>query len=250
MNILQRLAIFEAYNQICPYCDSPTSWREFEVDHIINRSITADQLTQLVVDYDLPNGFSVESFENWACSHRHCNRQKGDTTFNKSRALHYLLLAGKKARDARMRYARYERNNNARKVRVLLQTQIESGNLTKEELVDFVNDVIRNAGYGENNPIVVCFCLRMDDVYKEAPEDAPLEAPYIYDWLENRLIADLNCQLGCRVEMLQSDRDGETISVRFALVDLDFDRFDALNLKWWEMLELSLHTQIYGEFCR
>ena len=81
-------------------------------------------------------------------------------------------------------------------------------------------------------------------------DGAPFSTPHIYDWLENELVKELRRTLECRMELLESQRNGETISVRFAMWDLDFGRLDNLQLEWWEMLEARLYTHIYGDFAK
>jgi hypothetical protein len=88
----------------------------------------------------------------------------------------------------------------------------------------------------------------MEDVYDNLPENAPDSPPHIYDWLEGNLTKELQKQLGCRLALRESDRNGETLSVRYALWDLEYDKLNNLKLRWWEILELSLHTEIYKEF--
>jgi hypothetical protein len=98
----ERWAVFQAYKETCIYCGNIVQWKDFEVDHIINESLLKRpaKLKALVKDYGLGDDFSINNFQNWACSHHRCNRAKADTTFDKSRALHYLLIADKKAKHA------------------------------------------------------------------------------------------------------------------------------------------------------
>jgi len=246
----QRWAVYEAYRRVCLYCGDIVEWRDLEVDHILTESLLHDpaKLTALVADYALGDDFSINSFLNWACSHRWCNRSKADTTLDKSRALHYLLIAGKKAESALRIFNATEKGNRVNKVLAPLRALIESGKISREEIVDFANTIVRNADVGLNNPVVVCFGLTMEDVYEDLPEGAPGSPPYVYDWLENKLITELENQLGCRLALWESQRNGESLSARIALWDLDYNRLTTLQLPWWEILELALHTEIYGEF--
>jgi hypothetical protein len=114
--------------------------------------------------------------------------------------------------------------------------------------MDFAEAIVRNADVGLNNPVVMCFGLTMEYIYQDLPENAPGSPPYIYDWLENYLTQELRKQFGCPLQIWESQRTGETISVRCAFWDLDLDKIDSLKLRWWEILELALHTEIYGEF--
>ena len=88
----------------------------------------------------------------------------------------------------------------------------------------------------------------MKDVYENLPSNAPNSPPQIYDWLESELTKELQKQLKCSLKLWEDERNGETISARYAFWDLDFYKIDSLKLQWWEILELALHTEIYGEF--
>ena len=246
----ERWAIYEAHKHICIYCRDVVAWKDFEVDHIINKSLLKkpDRLASLIEDYDLDSEFSINSFQNWACAHNHCNRTKSDTTFDKSRALHYLMIAGRKAKSAEIIHRATESANNTNKVLARLRALIENGTLTRSEIVDFANAIVRDADIGLNNPVVMCFGLIMEDVYQDLPEDAPDAPPHIYDWLESGLTQELRKQFGCPLKLWDSQRNGETISVRIAFWDLDLNKIDNLRLRWWEILEMALHSEIYGEF--
>ena len=250
LSFSERWAVFQAYEQTCVYCGDRVRWRDFEVDHIINQSLLKDpdKLDALMKDYGLASEFLISSFENWACSHRNCNRAKADTTFDKSRALHYLLIAGKKAKSARRTYQATEKANRVTKVLAPLRALMQNGIISRQEIIDFANAIVQNADVTLNNPIVICFSLRMEDVYQNPPDDAPDSPPYIYDWLENQLSVELSRQLKCPFELRESGRNGETISVRYAFWDLDLNKLDDLRLRWWEIVEVALHTEIYREF--
>lgn len=246
----ERWSVFEAYEHMCIYCGAPVNWIDFEVDHIINESLLGEpeKLAFIISDYGLEKTFSVNSFSNWACAHHHCNRIKGDTTFNKSRALHYLLIASKKATSAERIHISTENARGANKVLAKLRIMIENGIITKQDIIDFANAIVWNADISLNNPVVICFGLLMEDAYNNIPEHAPIHPPYIYDWLEGDLVQSLTDQLGCTIKILESGRNGETISIRIGFWDLDLDKIDTIRLDIWQILEISLHTDIYGEF--
>jgi HNH endonuclease. len=246
----ERWAVFKAYGQVCIYCGNIVEWRDFEVDHIISESLLQepDKFYTMIKEYGLGHDFSINSFQNWACSHQRCNRAKADTTFNKSRALHYLTIAEKKAKPAQIIYNSTEKANKVNKILAPLRALIENGTISTREIIEFANTIVRNADVGLNNPLIICFGLRMEDVYANFPENAPDSPPYIYDWLESQLTKELQKQLECRLALCESERNGETISVRYALWDLDYEKLNNLKVRWWEILELTLHTEIYGEF--
>lgn len=246
----ERWAVFRSYKQACIYCQNVVEWRDFEVDHILNESLLKDPMTlsDLIKDYGLKSDFEINSYHNWACSHHSCNRTKSDTTFDKSRALHYLLIAEKKTGKAADIFKATVKAHSVNKVLAPLRALIENGTLSHQEIVDFAHAIIKNAEVGLNNPTIICFGLNMEDVYENLPRNAPNSPPQIYDWLESELTKELQKQLKCSLKLWEDERNGETISARYAFWDLDFNKIDSLKLQWWEILELALHTEIYGEF--
>lgn len=222
-------------------------FRDFEVDHILNESLEVDpeKRSELVADYGLQTDFSINSFENWASSHKHCNRMKSDATFNKNSALYFLLIADKKAKKARAIYRALERENNVAKVRAQLRVLIENGKITPHEIADFANSVVRNADIGLNNPVVVCFGLSFDDFYMM--QGVEPYSPIDVESLETDLVTELRAKMETHIELLESQFNGETLTVRYAIWDFDLDKFDKVDFKWWEILESGLHTQIYEE---
>jgi len=243
------MAIYEGYNRECIYCHNIVEWRDFEVDHILNESLgqESERLDALLHDYGLSNDFRINDFENLACTHKQCNRAKADTTFDKSRALYFLTIAEDKAKLVRKAQRALERGNNVTKVGAQLRALIESGKITPREIADFALSVTRNADIGLNNPIVVCFGISIEDLQHDHPE-LMFDVILNVDWLESDLASELRAKLGTRIELLESQFNGETLSVRFAIWDFDLDKFDTVNLKWWEVLESGLHTQIYEQF--
>jgi hypothetical protein len=126
---------------------------------------------------------------------------------------------------------------------------IENGTLTRKEIIDFANAVVRNADIGMNNPVIVCFCVNSSPIVG-LPEG--LSAPFwaLCDWLEQDLLASLEHSLHCKPRLIEDSRDGEILSVRVGLWDLDLNQLDTYDPRWWEILEVGLHTQIYDEFAQ
>jgi hypothetical protein len=128
-----------------------------------------------------------------------------------------------------------------------LRVMIENGTLTRQEILDFADAVVRNADIGMYNPVIVCFSINFLQV-EYLPEDIPEPFWARCDWLEQDLLASLEHSLNCKPRLIEDSRDGEFISVRVGLWDLDLDRLDTYDPRWWEILEVGLHTQIYDEF--
>lgn len=78
-NPMLRLAIWEAYEQRCPYCLRWTEYESFQIDHVIPRVVFNNKarIASLAAALGLPLNFDYEGLENFIMSCRPCNRRKG-----------------------------------------------------------------------------------------------------------------------------------------------------------------------------
>jgi hypothetical protein len=243
----QTLAIWEAYKKKCLYCEEPIAFKDLHIDHIVPEHLVnrPDEFEALKQELKLGDEFLLNDFPNWAASHHGCNSRKANRIFR--RLTYFLEIAEPIGHKARQRWQRYEAANNTNKVMSGLRVMIENGTLTRQEILDFANAVVRNADTGMNNPVIVCFGMNSFQVIG-LPEDIPEPFWARCDWLERDLLASLEHFLNCKPRIMEDSRDGEILSVRVGLWDLDLDRLDAYDPRWWEILEVGLHTQIYDEF--
>jgi 5-methylcytosine-specific restriction endonuclease McrA len=71
-------ALFEQWRAQCYVCGYPARFVDIEIDHILPRTLTPEQLTQLIEAHDLPADFDVDSPANLAPICGACNRRKSD----------------------------------------------------------------------------------------------------------------------------------------------------------------------------
>ena len=60
-----RLAIYEAHNRRCFYCDQPFRLPEMEIDHVIPQSVTGERLEELLAALLLPGNWDVQGLQNF-----------------------------------------------------------------------------------------------------------------------------------------------------------------------------------------
>jgi hypothetical protein len=82
-----------------------------------------------------------------------------------------------------------------------------------------------------NNPVIVCFSMNSFQVVG-LPEDIPEPFWARCDWLEQDLLASLEHSLNCKPRIIEDSRDGEILSVRVGLWDLDLGRLDTDDPRW------------------
>ena len=77
-----RKALYEAYNEICPYCGRAIpSLRDMQVDHILPTKYRERPELQSYLDYLSSCGFNIEKpdyIENYFPTHESCNRDKSN----------------------------------------------------------------------------------------------------------------------------------------------------------------------------
>lgn len=71
-------ALFEQWRAQCYMCEHPARFVDTEIDHILPRTVSPDQLAQLIEKHDLPADFDVDSPANLAPVCSACNRRKSD----------------------------------------------------------------------------------------------------------------------------------------------------------------------------
>jgi hypothetical protein len=168
----QRLAIWEAYKKECLYCQEPIPFKELHIDHIVPEHLVnrPDKFEALKQELKLGDEFAVNDFPNWAASHQRCNSRKAKRTFR--RLTYFLEIAEPIAHKARQRWQLYEAANNTNRVMSSLRVMLENGTLTRQEILDFANAVVRNADIGMNNPVIIWFGLNIFQVVG-LPEGIP-----------------------------------------------------------------------------
>ena len=100
-----------------------------------------------------------------------------------------------------------------------------------------------------NEPIVITFSLNTDEVLRKgSPATAlPTDYPSLCNWLEKDLIKQLSSLLTCSFYYPEaSQRTGETLSVRLAFLQLNFNELDKFTSPWWEILEIQYYSEVYG----
>jgi len=88
-----RRALWSAYNRKCFYCNNPIPFNNFQIDHLIPKSLGKDEAIAL---YDLQKDFEINSYYNFVPSCFTCNNRKRDSTYTKKTILFYLEEIKKK----------------------------------------------------------------------------------------------------------------------------------------------------------
>ena len=96
---------------------------------------------------------------------------------------------------------------------------------------------------------VVTFGVNIADIDKqELPPEAPLDRPWLYDWLTQDLVTRVTQGTTLSAARVIEDlRTGETLSVRMRFTwDPRKGALDVGEIAWWELVELSPYEAVYG----
>jgi len=247
--IRKRVALWRAHGKRCVYCGEPLWFADLWLDHILPEQLSQNplQLDRILREYELGPDFSIDDYCNWLPSHQRCNRQKGQTVFERGTARYYINIAQSRSRRACEEEKRFAKSLKADEVLSRLGTALESGLVTKEEAT-LVLRGIPEAAREAYDPIIVTFGLTVDDVLKSGllGKGTPTHYPALCDWLEQDLVVQLKSLVSCPFYYTEaSARDGESLSVRLAFVQLDLDELESFASPWWAIRELAPYSEIY-----
>lgn len=82
-NALIRAALAKEYNFRCYMCNLPSDFSTLEIDHIVLKTASAQELANAKANFGLPSDFDVNGLENLALICRPCNGKKGATDISK-----------------------------------------------------------------------------------------------------------------------------------------------------------------------
>ncbi len=117
-----RRTLWKAYKKKCFYCKKPIQYNDFEVDHVIPKSLGNDEAIKL---YDLPKDFELNSYSNLVPACSVCNRRKRNIKYDKKHIiLFYNEIKGKISKIEELEKKYIERNKES-EVSATLSTALE-----------------------------------------------------------------------------------------------------------------------------
>ena len=116
------------------YVMSQFRYQNMEIDHIIPDSLEETrELNRIFEAFNLPKGFTLQSYENWLPAHRRCNRKKRALVFKTTPIIQaHLELAAKSAPKAKELEERYGSDRRIDKAVQELCVAHEKGDLNEK----------------------------------------------------------------------------------------------------------------------
>jgi len=222
------------------------------IDHILPETLlnTPLKLQRIIEEYGLSIDFEINDYCNWLPNHWRCNLEKGQTIFERGAALYYISIAQNKSDKAKEVERLTVQNLKADKLLGSVEIAIDEGLLPKQAVASILEQAAELAGE-TYEPTVVKFGLTIDKVLDSGllSPDVSTYYPALCDWLEEDLVRHLNSLLSGEFYYPEaSGRNGESLSVRLAFIQLDRNELDRFTSPWWEVLEIAQYSEIYGIF--
>jgi hypothetical protein len=247
--LTQSIALWRAYEGVCVYCNKPIeSLASLEIDHIIPEKLAKSPgaLQNLLDRLGVP-GLKINSYLNWLPVHgRPCNRQKGDQLLPDATLQNYLSIARQRADRVRDEEEKIRRQALNRNVLAPLVSRIEAGYLSKQEVISIIEAAVSDSAQSsKSEPLVLSFSVNVIDAMNSSafPKDAPVP-PALYDWLEAELERVLGSTRALFAKM-EDDRNGETVSARYAFWLVDLDTLPNPLPYCWKLLQVAPFSNTY-----
>ncbi len=124
---------------------------------------------------------------------------------------------------------------------------LQRGMVLKDDVMAVLNSISPQREQYE--PIVITFSLNTSEVLRKGPlaTDLPTDYPSLCTWQEKDLVKQLSSLLTCSFFYPEaSQRTGETLSVRLAFFQLNFNELDKFTSPWWEIVEIQYYSEVYS----
>lgn len=251
----KKYALWLAHKGVCFYCKEPVDYKDIWIDHILPEHLlrTPEKLKLILQEYELDSHFDIQDYCNWILAHWRCNLEKSGTIFDKGTARYYINIARDKVTIAQKKEQKVIRDLKRGKLLSSLEIALSEGLLSKQALTTILKQGTISKARIE--PTIITFGLNYYDLWEGNLRPAWLNGydssdyPFVCDLLEKDLVKQLKSLLTCEFFYPEaSNRNGETLSVRLAFIQLDEKEISRFKSDWWEILELASYSDIYGEF--
>lgn len=242
----QRAAIWRANDRKCFYCGELVRFADLEIDHLIPQSITTSELDTLRASFGLSASFSVQDSLNLVPTHHDCNRRKYTGIFSESTARFYLELWANRQQRILDEYKIFRRQAENDQILAVLTNRVESGLISTNEVSRLLAQIPScDETSDSRKPLVASLSININKAILPPKLKAAAHVK-IANYLEEQLISSLRKRL--KRPLIQTEvsaRNGETLSIRIAVWDVDVDRLQVQEINDWQLLGLDFYDDVY-----
>lgn len=249
LSSIERLAFWEAYQKKCLYCDTPIiRISEMQIDHLFPQDLKNNEgkFNKMKKEYDLPDYYDLDSYENLVCSCGSCNRKKTDDLWTKNAMLTFHSIAIKKSSVIRKKITEFKSKFNSSKMLTSLKGLLNKTFLRPKEVVELL-DITERIVEEVHNPIVFAFTK----LFNEDGSYPNVDPTKFWEWCDKSLedlIKKITEELTCLFSICDDDRDGEGYGVRIAFWGLNWDDFNTklypLIFREWDIPEILRYKDL------
>ncbi|MFD0353669.1 HNH endonuclease [Streptomyces sp. NPDC127110] len=223
-----KLALLELWKWQCYWCHRPKDFNDFEIDHIIPKSISVARLEELKAYYELPDEFDIHDPQNLAPICTKCNGAgvKGNDEYGKPFTSSLLKKA------ARLR------QGVIKKVQDRISVRQVTANLVKVSQID-LSDMKSRRALDEYAPVILhklsllgeeavdFISFRTVEVEYDRTEGGVVEVGISLNQHGRIALAVLEDGCGCSLEDLLEERVSELVSLIRKNARSDFEAIEA-----------------------
>lgn len=134
----RRLGVHQAWNAQCAWCRRPVYFRDFEVEHLVPKSASPEELTRAIAEQGLREDFDVHASYNLAASCGSCNSRKGSNLPPRTPEVSLLFQRAEMlAPKIDALEQKFLKNQNLDEALAVIMAMQESGDLDREDLEQF-----------------------------------------------------------------------------------------------------------------
>jgi hypothetical protein len=192
-SLIERRAIWEAYNKRCAYCDGALSFRSLEIDHVVPQSADEAVFRSL----ELSPTYDVHSTSNLVASCRACNSKKRDRALLVRQLAIVLAMSAERASVVEALKVKFREQGTREKYVLGLSTALANGTISQRDVFAAIEAINVNNPVKLSSPICG---LGGDSIFEISKDD-----------IDNLLVTsiDVNGEKGGRLRLV-NDADHET----------------------------------------
>ncbi len=243
-DIIVRTVLWNSNKKRCFYCTELILFHDLEIDHIVPQNTSEQELNRIKETLNLNTNFNLNSFYNLVPTHHNCNNRKSSKFFSESSLRYYLELWKDKVQNIESLFEKMLQHSQNEKLLSQIGIAINNGQLNLNEIVSFVNNFCKPPEI-KLEPIIISLSVNISQ-YMEVQH---IDTNYVElcDNMENKLLEKFSDNSTLIYKQTESERNGETLSVRFAVWNIDLYKLNILVPNPWEILDIAFYSEIYGD---
>lgn len=237
-----RTVLWNNNKKRCYYCTELVNFNDLEIDHIIPQNTSEQELNKIKLELNLELDFELNSFNNLVPTHHNCNSRKSSKQFSVSSLRYYLELWKDKIPSIITSYQKLVQHSQNEKLLLQIGIAINKGQLNLNEIVSFVNNSC-TPSEKELEPIIISLGVNILNYMEEKNVD--IDYVQLCDNLELSLLEIFNENSTLIYKQTESERNGETLSIRIAIWNIDLHKLNTFIPSPWEILEIASYSEVY-----